>query len=184
MNYLSLIILAVVLLLAIAVMVIYNQLVKNKNRMQEAWSGMDVSLKKRQDLIPNLIETVKGYVAHEKQILEDITRYRTGAMQSKDLGARVQSETGLGNALNRLTVAVENYPDLKANSNFIEMQHQLADIEGELSQSRRYYNGTVRENNIAIESFPSNLIAGIFHFSKGEFFVIDTAGKEVPKVSF
>jgi LemA protein len=178
------IILGILLVTAIAVISTYNKLVAFKNRMQEAWSGIDVFLKKRHDLIPNLISTVKGYAAHERQTLEDITRCRAEAMQAKDQGARIDSETGLGRALGRLMAVAERYPDLKANVNFLELQKQLSEIEGELSLSRRYYNGTVRENNIYIESFPSNIIAGMFKFAKGTFFEIDEVEKKVPNVSF
>jgi len=176
--------LAVLLITAMAVISIYNKLVMLKNRMQEAWSGIDVYLKKRHDLVPNLVATVKGYATHEQQTLEEITRFRTQAMQAQDQGTRIASETGLGQALGRLMAVSESYPDLKANINFLELQKQLAAIEEELSLSRRYYNGTVRENNIRIESFPSNLIAGMFGFLKGTFFEIDKTQTAVPNVSF
>jgi LemA protein len=162
----------------------YNRLVGFKNRMKEAWSVIDVYLKKRYDLIPNLVETVKGYATHEKQTLENITRYRSEAMQAKDRETRMQSEAGLGKALVQLLAVAENYPELKASSNFSELQRQLTDLENDLSAARRYYNGTVRENNICVESFPSNIIAGMFSFPQGRFFEIDQAEKEVPGVSF
>ena len=178
------VILILLLLLVIMVITIYNKLVVLKNHTQEAWSGIDVFLKKRHDLVPNLVEIVKGYAAHEKQTFDDITRYRSQAMQAKEQTERIESETGLGQALGRLMAVVENYPDLKANVNFLELQKQLAEIEDELSISRRYYNGTVRENNIYVESFPSNIIAEMFHFAKGTFFEIDKNEKGVTKVSF
>ena len=177
-----LIFLALLLITAVAVISIYNKLVMLKNRMQEAWSGIDVFLKKRHDLVPNLVATVKGYATHEQQTLEEITRFRAQAMQAHDQGARIASETGLGQALGRLMVVSENYPDLKASINFLELQKQLSGIEEELSLSRRYYNGTVRENNIRVESFPSNLVAGMFHFVKGTFFEIDKTETAVPNV--
>lgn len=162
----------------------YNKLVGLKNHMKEAWSVIDVCLKKRYDLIPNLVEIVKGYATHEKQTFESITRYRSEAMQAKDQGSRMQSEAGLGKALVQLLAVAENYPELKANSNFTDLQRQLTELENDLSMARRYYNGTVRENNIYVESFPSNIIAGMFNFQQGQFFEIEQAEKEVPKVSF
>ncbi len=180
----SLIIAAIIVITLIVVVVIYNQLIANKNRMQEAWSGIDVFLKKRYDLIPNLVETVKGYAAHEKSTFEEITRYRAEAMQAKNPQEQVESEKGLRKALANLFAVAENYPELKTNANFQQLQQQLADLENDLESSRRYYNGTVRENNIYIESFPSNIIAGMFHFEKGEFFIIDSKEKELPKVNF
>jgi len=178
------IILVVLLIMAIVVISIYNKLVSLKNRMQEAWSGIDVYLKKRHDLVPNLVATVKGYAAHEQQTFEEVTRYRSQAMQAKAQEARMESEAGLGQALGRLMIISESYPELKANINFLELQKKLSAIEEELSLSRRYYNGTVRENNIRIESFPSNLIANMFGFKKGAFFEIEKVEKVVPNVSF
>jgi len=179
----SLITLAVLLITIIAIVSIYNKLITLKNRMQEAWSGIDVYLKKRHDLVPGLVATVKGYATHEKETFEEITRCRSEAMSAKEQGARIESESGLGKALGRLMVVAERYPDLKANVNFLELQKQLVQIEEDLSLARRYYNGTVRENNIRIESFPSNLIAGMFQFAKGAFFEIDRTEKLVPNVS-
>lgn len=178
------IILVVLLITALMVASIYNKLVALKNRMQEAWSGIDIYLKKRHDLVPNLVATVKGYADHERQTLEDVIRFRSQAIQAKDQGERIELESGLGQALGRLIAISERYPELKANINFLELQKQLSSIEEELSLSRRYYNGTVRENNIRIESFPSNLIAGIFGFEKGTFFEIDKTEKAAPSVSF
>ena len=178
------IIFGILLIVVIAIISIYNKLVTLKNRMQEAWSGIDVYLKKRHDLIPNLVSTVKGYAAHEKQTLEEITHFRSQAMQAQDQGTRIASETGLGQALGRLMAVAENYPDLKANINFLELQKQLSTIEEELSLSRRYYNGTVRENNIYIERFPSDIIANMFRFAKGTFFEIAQTETAVPNVSF
>ena len=151
--------------------------------MQEAWSGIDVFLKKRHDLVPLLVETVKGYAAYEKTTLEDITRYRTEAIQAKDPEVLVASENRLGNALTNLFVVVERYPDLKANVNFLRLQQQLADLEHDLESSRRYYNGTVRINNIYVEKFPSNIIAGLFNFYKGVFFAANASEKELPPMN-
>jgi LemA protein len=176
--------LGVLLLLVIYIIVIYNKLVRHRNLMQEAWSGIDVFLKKRHDLVPNLVQVVKGYAAHEKQTLEDVIRYRSGAMGANHQGERIEMERGLGSALGRLLVVSESYPDLKANQNFLTLQHQLSEMEEELALSRRYYNGTVRELNILIESFPPNIFAGMFHFEKGLFFEIKKGENVVPDVSF
>ena len=178
-----LVILGVLALTVMAVISIYNKLVGFKNRMQEAWSGIDVFLRKRHDLVPNLMAVVKGYAAHEQQTFDNITRYRAAAMQARDRDAQIASEAGLGQALGQLIAVAERYPDLKANINFLEMQKQLAVLEEDLSLARRYYNGTVRENNIYIERFPSNIIAGWFRFAKGTFFEIDPGEKAVPDVS-
>ncbi|MDR0794878.1 MAG: LemA family protein [Tannerella sp.] len=174
-------ILAIILFWMITV---YNKLVKSKTLSQEAWSGIDVFLKKRYDLIPNLVETVKGYAAHEKETLAEVVRYRSSAMESKDMAEQIENEQGLGRALGRLMAITESYPDLKANIHFMDLQRQLSALEGDLSLARRYYNGAVRENNILIESFPSNFIANMFNFAKGVFFEIDKAEKVAPKVSF
>jgi len=178
------IIVGVLAILVVAAISVYNKLVKNKNLMQEAWSGIDVFLKKRHDLVPNLVETVKGYAVHEKTTLENITRYRSEAMQAKSPEAQLASENHLGKALANLFAVAENYPDLKANANFLSLQQQLTDLEHDLESSRRYYNGTVRVNNTYMEKFPSNIIAGMFKFQKGVFFTVDSSEKEVPKVSF
>jgi LemA protein len=159
---------------------VYNRLVGFKNRMREAWSGIDVFLKKRHDLVPGLVSVVKAYAAHEKQTFEDVARYRSAAMQAQNTDTRMASEAVLGQAIGRLMVVAENYPELKANINFLELQKQLSAVEEDLSLARRYYNGTVRENNIFTESFPSNIIAGMFHFAQGTFFEIEQNEKTVP----
>ena len=153
--------------------------------MKEAWSGIDVFLKKRYDLVPNLVRTVKGYTTHETQLLEKITVLRTAAMQSTSVNQRIATENELGKAISQVFVFAENYPDLKANNSFLELQTQLATIEGEIEMSRRYYNGTVRENNIAVESFPANLIARFFKFKTGLFYEIeDKQQRESVNASF
>ena len=176
--------LAVVVIFVFLIASIYNNLVKCKNRMEEAWSGIDIFLKKRHDLIPALVETVKGYAAHEKQTLEDVIRIRSQAVGAAGQDAQMESEAGLGRALGRLIVVAESYPELKANANFMELQRQLTELESEISSSRRYFNGTVRENNIYVERFPSNLIAGMFNFKKGKFFEVEKTEREVMKLSF
>jgi LemA protein len=179
-----LIIFGVITITVMALISVYNKLVSFKNRMLEAWSGIDVYLKKRHDLVPNLVTTVKAYATHEQQTFDTITRYRSEAIRAQGQQTQIESENGLGQALGRLMVVAESYPDLKANLNFLELQKQLSAIEEDLSYARRYYNGTVRENNIRIESFPSNIIAGMFRFEKGIFFEINQSEKDVFLVSF
>jgi len=171
-------------LLIICIIYIYNKLIKNKNRMQEAWSIIDVFLKKRHDLIPSLVNIVQGYSLHEKQTLEDVTRYRSEALHATDTQSQIAIETGLEKSLGKLLVTVESYPDLKANEQFLKLQQQITEVENELEKARRYYNGTVRENNISLESFPSNVIGSLFNFSKGVFFAAGTSEKNTPDVSF
>lgn len=169
--------LAVIIILIIVTIYFYNKLVTKRNYMNEAWSGIDVYLKKRYDLIPNLIETVKAYASHEKQLMESITQQRVSAMQSRDTKEKIQAESGLTQAIGQLIAVAENYPDLKANTNYLQLQSQLETIESEIEMSRRYYNGTVRENNILVESVPSNIIASIFNFQKGTFFEVQNAAE-------
>jgi LemA protein len=161
----------------------YNKLVRYKNLMQEAWSGIDVFLKKRHDLVPNLVNAVKAYASHEKETLENVVRWRLAAMQTHDRGMQIESEAGLGKALGRLMIISEQYPELKANQNFLDLQRQLATLENELSTARRYYNGTVRENNTNIESFPTSIFANMANFKLGKFFEIEKAAREIPTVS-
>jgi len=164
---------------------IYNKLVRNKNLVAEGWSGIEVQLKRRADLIPNLIESVKGYLKHEKELLTQVTKLRAESMQTHSVGAKNKIETALSRSLANLFAVAENYPDLKANQNFLDLQKQLGEIENQLQMSRRYYNGTVRNYNILIESFPSNLIAKQFRFAPAEFFEIeDEADRATPEVKF
>jgi len=164
---------------------IYNNLVKSRNLVAEGASGIDVQLKRRADLIPNLLETVKGYMAHEKGTLEEVTRMRARCADAGSLGEKGQAEGLLGAALGRLFAVAENYPDLKADKNFAELQESLEKIEEEIQLARRYYNGTARNMNILVESFPSNLVARGFGFNTAEYFEIETPGdRQVPKVEF
>lgn len=175
---------AIALVLVLGV-VLYNQLVAKRTLVKEAWSGIDVSLKKRYDLLPNLVETVKGYAAHEKSTLEEVTRYRTASMNATSTAEKAQAESGLTRALGSLFAVAENYPELKASDNFRQLQEELAAIENNLESARRYYNGTVRENNILVERFPSNIVAGMFKFEKSEFFEIeDNSHRERRNISF
>lgn len=183
----SLVILAVLAAIVLYVIALYNGLVKKRQMAGEGWSGIDVQLKRRSDLIPNLLESVKGYMKHEKGVLEEVTRLRTAAQGASDASPaeRAKIEGALSGALGRLMAVAENYPDLKASQNFMEFQKALEGTENEISMARRYYNGAVRNLNVAVESFPSNLIAGRFGFEKAEYFEIeDAAERAVPKVSF
>jgi LemA protein len=163
---------------------VYNRLVKNKNMAEEAWSGIDVQLKKRYDLIPALVNTVKGYASHEKETLENVIKWRNMGVAANTVKDQENAEVGLSAVLGRLIALSENYPDLKANANFQDLQKQLSEIENAIQLSRRYYNGVVRDLNIAIESFPSNLVASSFAFSKKDFFEMDSAQREAPEVKF
>ncbi|MDX3925596.1 MAG: LemA family protein [Shinella sp.] len=179
--------LAIIAVIAIYAVVIYNGLVKSRQVKEEAWSGIDVQLKRRADLIPNLIETVKGYAAHEKDTLEKVVelRNRAQAIPAGDVAGRAAAEGMLSQALGRLFALAEAYPDLKANQNFAELQQSLETIEGEIQMSRRYYNGAARDLNVKVESFPSNLVAGVFKFAKAPYFEIDNpADRAVPSVKF
>lgn len=180
----SLIVLVVVALFVIVGIGIYNALVTLKNRVDEAWSDIDVQLKRRYDLIPNLINTVKGYATHEKELFEKVTLARTAAMSAGTPAEKEQAENMLSGTLKSLFAVSENYPDLKANQNFLELQRELTDTEDKIQASRRFYNGNVRDFNIKIETFPSNLIAGMLSFTKREFFAVDESEKENVKVQF
>jgi len=180
-----LLVLGLALLVALSVVAIYNRLVKNRNLVQEAWSGIDVQLKRRADLIPNLVETVKGYMQHERGVLEQVTELRTRSLAAGTVADKAQAEGLLTGALRTLFAVAENYPDLKASANFQDLQRSLADIEEQLQLARRYYNGAARNLNILIESFPSNLVARAFNFQTVEYFEIEDAGERaVPRVSF
>jgi Uncharacterized conserved protein len=179
--------LAIIAIVAVYAVLIYNGLVKARQMAEEAWSGIDVQLKRRADLIPNLIETVKGYAGHEKSTLEEVVelRNRAQAVPAGDVEGRAQAEGLLGAALGRIIALAEAYPDLKANENFLELQRSLETIEGEIQMSRRYYNGAARDLNVKVESFPSNLVAGQFGFSKKPYFEItNEADRAVPTVKF
>lgn len=166
----------------------YNKLVALKNQVLEAWSGIDVQLKKRYDLIPNIVNTVKGYASHEKDTLEKVIQARNAAMTSSqqgDIAGQIQAENALTGSLRSLFAVAENYPDLKANANFLSLQETLSEIEEALSNARRYYNALVRDNNTYIESFPSNIIANMFSFKTFAFFEIENEmERNVPEVKF
>ena len=179
--------LAIIAAIALYVVFIYNGLVKARQMKEEAWSGIDVQLKRRADLIPNLIETVKGYAAHEKSTFEEVIamRNRAQAVPAGDVEGRAQAEGLLSQALGKLFALAEAYPDLKASQNFLQFQGELSNTENEIQLSRRYYNGTARDLNTAVESFPSNILANAFHFEKVQYFEIENAAdRAVPTVKF
>jgi len=163
----------------------YNGLVQLKVRADNAWSDIDIQLKRRHDLIPNIVETVKGYAAHEKGTFENVARYRSAAMAATSTEDRAQAEGQLTQALRGLLAVAEAYPELKANAQFMSLQQQLTDLEDAIQNSRRYYNAVVRDLNTKIQSFPSNIIAGMFNFQQRQFFEItDPTERAVPTVKF
>jgi len=180
-----LIVIALVVIFLLYGVSIYNRLVKLRNLVQEAWSSIDVMLKKRHDLIPNLVETVKGYTTHERETLENVTKARNLAVGANSVETKEAAEKNLNQAMMNLFAVAEQYPDLKANANFQQLQSELTSIENDIEKSRRYYNGTVRENNTLVESFPSNIIANMYKFEKSPFFELENvAEREVPTVKF
>ena len=155
----------------------YNNFVKMKNKIEEAFATMDVYLKKRWDLVPNLVNTVKGYAAHEKETFEKIAGLRTRGYDSMSANEKIEANQQMGSALGRLIATAEAYPDLKANTNFMDLQKQLTSLEDDIANSRKYYNGCVREMNTAVESFPSNIIAGMFHFERYKMYEVEDAAQ-------
>lgn len=184
MNIVSLILLFVVLII-LWVIFSFNKLIRLKNRAQEAWADIEVQLKRRYDLIPNLVETVKGYMTHEREVFEKVTEARTRAISAKTMNEKAEAENYLSETLKSLFAVAENYPELKASTNFLELQKELVDTEDKIQAARRFYNANVRDLNISIESFPTNIIAKIFGFKKMDLFEIEEAReREVPKVEF
>jgi LemA protein len=183
----TLVILGILGAIAFYGVAIYNALIKATQMVKEAWSGIDVQLKRRSDLIPNIVESIKGYAGHEKDTLREVTEMRTRvqAVPEGDIAGRAVAEGLLGQALGKLMAVAEAYPDLKANENFLQLQQTLDKIEGEVQMSRRYYNGAARDLNVKVESFPSNFVANYFKFQTAEFFEIEDAGdRNVPEVKF
>lgn len=171
------IVLGVIVILALLVVALYNGLVRSRIRTEEAWSGMDVQLKRRYDMIPNLVEVVKGYVQHEKDVLQKVTEARANAMKSQGVGAQAKNENMLSEALKSLFAVAENYPDLKANQNFLKLQEEYAIVEDAIQGARRLYNSAVNGLNSRIQTFPSNIIAGMFNFKNKEFFEVEGAAE-------
>lgn len=178
------ILLAIVIVAALWVVAVYNSLVTLKNRAKEAWSDIDVQLKRRYDLIPNLVETVKGYATHERELFEKVTRARTMAISAQGMKQKAEAENQLSNTLKSLFAVAESYPDLKASNNFLELQRELSDTENKIQAARRFYNTNVRDLNIKIESFPPNVVANVFNFKQMELFEAASGEKEPVAVKF
>lgn len=174
----------IVAVIAIYGIAVYNSLVSLRQKVSEAWSDIDVQLKRRYDLIPNIVETVKGYATHEANVFEDVTKARSQAISATGLQEQAEAENMLSGTLKSLFAVSENYPELKANENFLELQRELSDTENKIQASRRFYNGVVMSLNTKIESFPDSVIASIGKFEKKEYFEIAEAEKENVKVSF
>lgn len=194
-TYMNWIIIAIVALVVFYFIYLYNNFVKLVQQAKEAWADIDVQLKRRYDLIPNLIETVKGYAAHERETLDAVTAARTtatqthidaGAVTPEQMAAMSGAEAQLSGALGKLIAIAENYPDLKANSNFAQLQSELSDTENKIQAARRFYNGNVRDLNIALQAFPSNIVGNMFNFKAEAFFELpeNSVEREVVKVSF
>ena len=179
------IIIVLIIIIAAWLIVVYNSLIKGRNRVDESWSDIDVQLKRRYDLIPNLVETVKGYASHEKETFTKVTEARSQAMGAKTVAEKGKAQNFLTETLKSLFAVAEAYPDLKASQNFLKLQDELADTENKIQASRRFYNGNVRDFNIKIQIFPTNLVAGLLGFKKYEFFQVEEEEeKEAPKVKF
>lgn len=184
MNWTGIVILAVVVLLVLWVVSAYNKLVSLSVRVDNGWAQIDVQLKKRFDLIPNLVETVKGYAAHEKSTFEEVTKWRSAAMSSKTPEEAMENNNKLSRAIVNLFATAEQYPDLKANQNFLDLQSQLKDIESKIAVSRQFYNDTAMRFNEYVMHFPSNIIASVFHFGLKKYFEAAESDKAVPQVKF
>ena len=183
----SLAILAIIVFLVFFVISLYNRLVRLRNNREQAFADVDVQLKQRHDLIPQLVETVKGYMVHEREVLISITEARAGAMKATTVNEKIEAETRLTSALQGLRVAVENYPDLKASQNFLDLQNEIADIENKIAAARRFFNSATKELNTATELFPSNIIASMFNFKREPMFDLGdqrTVVETPPQIKF
>ncbi len=175
----------IVIILILWFVGMYNGLVRERNEVKNSWAQIDVQLKRRHDLIPNLVETVKGYAAHEKNTLDSVVQARTRAVSAQGVGERAKAEGELGGALGRLMLVVEQYPDLKANQNFLALQEELTSTENKIGFARQYYNDSVMKYNTRIQSVPTNIVAGMFNFQQKEFFELEEpAERAVPQVKF
>jgi LemA protein len=183
---LSYIILGIIVIVVLAAIGIYNKLVRLRNTVKTSWSDIDVHCKKRYDLVPNLVETVKGYASHERTVFEKVTQARSMAMQATTPGEMAKAENMIRETLKSLFAVAEAYPELKANANFLQLQSQLQELENNIEYARRYYNSVVRDFNIMIESFPSNIVASLFTFKQAELFQLEApeAERKPVKVSF
>lgn len=178
------IVIAILAVIAIYVIVVFNRLIRGRNLVREGWSGIDVQLRRRSDLIPNLVEIVKGYASHERSVFEEVTAKRTAAMSAGSVPQKAAAEQALQGSIGKLFAVAEAYPQLKANQNFLELQKQMAELEDQLQMARRYYNGTVRDYNIHIQTFPDVLVARVTGFHEEHFFQIDEASAANPNVKF
>jgi len=181
------IIIALVLVIGLLLISAYNRLVRLRNNRENAFADIDVQLRQRHDLIPTLVETVKGYMKHERELLTEVTNARARAMSAGSINEKIAAESQLSSALGGIQVAVEAYPDLKANQNFLNLQEEISDVENKLAAARRFFNSATRELNVSVESFPSNIVAGMFGFKKEPMFDLGDSRvtmEEPPKVSF
>lgn len=179
----------IIILLCLAAFIwgvyVYNTLIKQQNQVKEGWSGVDVQLKRRHDLVPNLVESVKAYAGHESKVFEEVTELRTRISQTDTIQEKGELESALSLGLNKLLAVAENYPNLKANENFIQLQQELASIEEQIQLARRYYNGTVRDYNTSLQSFPQIIIGSYFQFDPYDYFEIsEEKERDVPRVDF
>jgi len=185
MDTIWIVVIAIIAVILLWLLLTYNGLITLRNRLKEAWADIDVQLKRRYDLIPNLIETVKGYAAQEREVFAKVTEMRASAMTAQGPLAKAQAENMLTQALKSLFAAAENYPDLKSSANFLELQREISDTENKIQAARRFYNGNVRDFNTKIEVFPNNLVAGAFGFSNESFFELaEEEAKKSVKVDF
>ena len=188
LNMTGIIVIVAVVIIALILISMYNNLVKLRNNRENAFANIDVQLKQRYDLVPQLVNTVKGYASHERELLEKVTAARSACMNATSINDRVQADNALGAALSGLRVAVEAYPELKANQNFLQLQNELSDIENKLASVRRFFNSATKELNNAVQSFPSNIIAGMFGFKKEPMFEIPAsdraAHEKAPEIQF
>jgi LemA protein len=173
-----------IILIILGLVVIYNNLIKQRNRVENAWAQIEVQLKRRHDLIPNLVETVKGYAKHEKSLFENVTKARAAVMEAGDVKEKADTSNFLSSTLKSLFAVSENYPDLKANQNFMQLQKDLTETEDKISYTRQFYNDTVMKYNISIQTIPTNIVAGLMKFTKKELFEAPPAEREAPKVQF
>ena len=188
LNMTGIIVIVAVVIIALILISMYNNLVKLRNNRENAFANIDVQLKQRYDLVPQLVSTVKGYATHERELLEKVTAARSACLNATSINDRVQADNALGAALSGLRVAVEAYPELKANQNFLQLQNELSDIENKLASVRRFFNSATKELNTAVQSFPSNIIAGMFGFKKEPMFEISAndraAHEKAPEIKF
>jgi LemA protein len=176
---------AAVVMVVVYAIVVFNRLIRQRNVVREGWSGIDVQLRRRTDLVPNLVEAVKGYAAHERGLFEDVTKNRASSIAASDVGGQATAERALSGALGRLMAVAEAYPQLKADKNFLDLQAQLSEVEDQIQMARRYYNGTVRNLNISIQSFPEIILARALGFKEEPFFELGDRGEAAaPQVAF